>query len=285
MKVFSLKKLIVTALILTLFLTGGLMGAVAPLFSAQAYQAVEDIDEKGYLDDGGTFLGSFTETVTYHRREVESFIFNPALPGYIASQCGVESGINIVAWYNRIYPQQLIPGHNPGIAIGPAWIWAAPTVHLANASNQLYADMNATPNGVTIAGYLGGLNTYANRMGFSFLTGSLMHNGALSPSYKAALQNGWLISVFVDGFNVAPLNAFRPNFPGVGQDTYGGEEYSGAHIMTAYGFMEIKYFNANNTMFRSDIYLYVNVGLGGGLGLTRLTTHTVLDDARVTHIF
>jgi hypothetical protein len=106
----------------------------------------------------------------------------------------------------------------------------------------------------------------------------------INDGYKAQMQSGKLLTVFMYGFNfIDGSNGFKSS-PAQGYDEVIIELYGGAHVMVAYGYREIKYFNAQNEQFRKDIYLYVHTGTGSALGLLRLTSHITLDDAYISHI-
>jgi hypothetical protein len=146
--------------------------------------------------------------------------------------------------------------------------------------------MNGTPQGVTINGYLNGMTTFTARQNQTFSHVNVKGTGGavLNPFYRVAIMSGMLMTVFLDGFNI--MDNLSIKTPSQGVDTVSMERYVGAHVMAVYGFREISYFNAQNVMFRHDIYLMVDDGLGS-LGMTRITNmpNGQFDDAFITHIF
>jgi len=265
----------------------GTVGIAAPAMRIQKVYAAEN--KTRYKEEGGTYLGLFTETINYSYKEESFFIHKPGLPGYSSSLgCGIIAGTNIVSWYNRTY-SGLIPGHTAGQYFWGNWMWATSNSYIAGVNSQLSSDMNAVNKGVTISGYLGGLNTYVTNKGRTFESVNMMGTGGLGnvldQDYKEAIEDdGKLMTIFLDGFNIMSLGGVK-SYESQGYDTVAMEEYTGAHIMVAYGFYEISYFSAPNTMFRQDIYLIVHTGFGGLLGMTRITANCTLDDAYITHIY
>lgn len=228
---------------------------------------------------GGTLIRTLSERIDYANKVVDQFILDPALPGYDSCMsCGITAGGDAIAWYNKELTN-LIPGHTAGTQ-GSRWRWSATTSAVTNMFATLYTDMNATSQGVTLDGYLGGLDTYATRQGYTFTSENTMEeNGMLDNKFKTALRSGKLLSIFMSGYNITMGPAVYS-----GYDTVSLEEYAGAHIMTAYGYMENKYYNAQGVMFRQDTYLLVNTGFGS-LKAVRLNSHITIVDCYILNIF
>lgn len=266
----------------------GTVGIAVP--SGNAVYAFAAENKSRYFERGGEFLGLFSETINYASKQESMFVQNPGLPGYGSSLgCGIVAGGNIVAWYNKQYPQ-LIPGHTAGQYFWGNWMWSSANAYTSAMNTQLAADMGAVNNGVTINGYLGGLNTYATGKGRSFTSANMMAGGGignvLNLGYKSALENGQLMTIFLDTFNVLDTTSVD-SFENQGYDIVSMEEYSGAHIMAVYGYREISYLNAQHQVFRQDIYLFVHTGFGGTLGMTRITNfhYGMIDAAYTTHVY
>lgn len=281
------KKFFGFVLVLMLVLCGTVGISVPSNLTARACAEGKTRYQASY--EGSTYLGLYNETITYAYKLESNYTLSPKLPGYGSSLgCGITAGANIVAWYNKMYPQ-LIPGHTAGQTFLGTWIWASENPYTAALNSQLYSDMGAVGTGVTINGYLGGLNTYVTGKNKIFSKTNMMGTGGignvLNQNYRAALQNGQLMTVFVDGFNILDGTNIQSN-SSQGYDTVLMTQFTGAHAMAAYGYREISYYNAQNVMFRQDIYLSVVTGLGG-LGLTRITNqpYGTLDDIYITYIY
>lgn len=231
---------------------------------------------------GGSKIQTIQERIDYSVRDVDSYSLNPTVPGYDSGiSCGPTAGGVAIAWYNKTLPN-LIPGlGSPGTIFLNQWIWTTNgTPAIMSMFNQLAVDMDANSEGVTKQGYLDGLEIYVERCGYTFEYENTMgSNGMLNDKYKAALQNGKLLSIFMNGFNIS-------NGLGVysGYDTINMDEYSGMHIMTAYGYYEVEYMNAEGIIFRKDTYLLANSGLSGQLKWVRLNNYATILDCYIISI-
>ena len=204
------------------------------------------------------------------------------LPQYISSYtCGISAGGEIFGFYDRLY-EELIPNHQ-GIIFRGKYLYGTQGSAVSKMYDELYVMMNATSDGVTIPGFISGVKAYASSKGRTASLDSAMKNNKLdSTQYKSAFKSDKLLSLFVDGFNIIVPGDIEE------YDTY---DYvtiyrnAGAHVMIAYGYKEISYFNEQNQCFRTDSYLYVNSGLSQpAFGLVRLNSHCTVDDGYITEV-
>jgi len=269
-KIFSFTLLLVFALV-------GIAGAFPPPKTGQAAQTPI------YADTGGASSQTLVETINYSYKEVDSY-FNPCkLPAYKSSYtCGMTAGGNLLAHYNRVDPG-LIPNVNPGIIFLGQWLWTTQTADVNVMFDSLYQKMGANSAGVTISQYLNGISSYATSNGRTATITNIMTSSGLNASqYKAAFQNNKVISVFVDTFAI--VDPYSYVFY-QGYDTVTTNIYYAAHVMTAYGYYNVSYYNAQNQMFRSDTYLYVQTGLNSpALGFVKLNQYTGVDDGYIISI-
>lgn len=266
----------ITSFVLTLFmLLGGTFGLILPSVKASA-----ESENKQYMVPGGKLIGSVNENIYYSSLEEASYVNPYNMPDYTYGySCGVTAGVNLIAWYNRPKPV-LIPNHSAGYTLFGMWIWTGQNATINNLFPVVSTLMNETSNGVTIQGYLNGLNSYAAGKNLTFNSSSLMNNGVLSQSYKTELSSGKILSIFLDGFNVT----YGPSLEPGGYHHLILEQYAGAHIMTVYGWYEITYKNAQNVAVRKDSYLYVGTGLNPSNALLLINSHCTVDAVYTTHI-
>lgn len=260
-------------------LTGVLFGAPACQTDVKASS-----DTMYQRISSGTPIGSYGELIYYDDIEIDTFILSPNLPAYVSNyNCGVTAGGVTVAWYQKELPG-LIPNHIAGRQVGPAWIW---TGHSNTAIQNLFTDLDYAMgghglDGVTINEYLYGLGYYAvYTMGYGMFAAIVReNNNALTPSFKSHIKSGRLVALFLNGYNITN-NTGLEHFDGFDQIYL--TEYSDAHIMTAYGYKEVKYKDANGDVFREDMYVRVHNGTGSGW--IRINSHCTLDAAWVTQIY
>lgn len=137
--------------------------------------------------------------------------------------------------------------------------------------------------GVTRSEYVYGLAYYGNYLrGFqTFYSEQRLNNNAVDESFKTHIESGKVIALFLDGYNITSSGGVEH---WNGYDEVALTEYSGAHIMTAFGYEEVKYKNEQGNIFRQDMYARVHTGISG-LGWIRLSTNCKIDSATATSIY
>jgi len=269
-----MKKRLITALAFLLALIG------VASFSLLAPTAQAEV-EKRYL--GGTAIANVDETIYYTRREVNMFVHNTELPAHISQYtCGINAGGNIVGWYNKDYPE-MIPGHAAGYLRGGRWYWNTPTAPYNAMYDDLFVAMGGNPNGVTINEYTRGLLSYTRDKDMLFTLQNVRGNDNwLIPIYKTYLQSNRLISVFLNSYNLG----HGVMTPQAGKDTINFTQYDGRHVVVAYGYAEISYFDSQNTMFREDTYLLVASGfVFPRLAWLRTNTNCIIEGAIAMKVY
>jgi len=258
------------------------MLAAGGIATAKAY-ASEDQPLFKMNARGGMEIETISERIHFARRESVRHVLTPALPPYTSDySCGPTGGANIVAYFNRIHPN-LIPGHRAGMQIGNTFIWASgdsPGIH--NMQTELFHLMGGNRDGVTENQYMWGLERFARDRRFFKTLIDYFHGMNQMQSIRYAFHNNMLVSLFMKDFNIF-FNHGLTSFPERGYDSASFSLYAGNHIMIAYGYEIVSYFNANNVMFRQDTYLYVNTGLDHPLQRTRINTHGTLHRSVVSN--
>jgi hypothetical protein len=200
------------------------------------------------------------------------------LPHYASGMhCGVTGGGHVIAYYN-IANTNLIPGHLAGAWWNGSWVWNQQTQAIVNMFSALHASMGGG-NGVTFHQYMGGIGNFTVAQGYSMAFDThRAGSNSLLPSFFTTIQNGKPISLFFDGYNTSSeINVH-------GADQIAITQYTGTHIMIAFGYRVISYFDSNNVMFRQDTYLHVSSGLSAGNTTMRINSHCNLHHAISTHI-
>jgi len=269
------KRIVSVALMLMLGLCGALFFIPIGAVSSQAATITR------YQIPGGTPIGNTSEFIYYDDIEIDSFFLNPSMPVYGAINCGVMSGVNTIAWYNKELTN-LIPGHTAGRYIGSSWSWTKRNQAIEDLCDEMDTLMGGGgSSGVTIIGYLGGMISYAGGKGYNIgMTNVRASNNSLSSSFKTAIQAGGLVALFLDTFNLTgSVGVLHYN----GYDYIDLTHYAGCHVMTAFGYKEISYLDEYGVTFRQDMYARVQTGTGD-IGWIRINDYCTLDAAWVTHI-
>ena len=203
------------------------------------------------------------ETVSYTRKEVVGPVYTLGNCPYFHSMpemtnaCGAVAGAELVAFYDRYFPD-LIPDWTPYYTSNNNYRRQDST-YVPAVMRQLYTLMrtNVDDVGVSRSDFLNGLTSYFNSKGRQISYQSVTSFGKLNyEQCKTAINNNKAIVLFAlptDVYDVA-LNS--------NSDTIISTSIASAHIMVAFGYCEIKYYNASG-LFRTDTYLMVAMGKAG----------------------
>lgn len=240
--------------------------------------------------------GVIQEVINYSWNETVIGYANDYFPEYyntnnnLNNPCAPVAGSMIIGFYDRYYTE-LIPNFTPGRNIGSYYRYNPMTIntgYIQGVMDSLYVSMstnNPLP-GTTQTQYKTGITSYVNVKGKSITYISIMNSGNInynsgSNSLVSQISNGRCISLFVCDFNLAGVS---DNGSSV---TISKVTYSGNHIMIAYGYMRIKYYDNNNNNFRTDLFLKVSSGFYAPLNGWYYvgSSETTLVDAEAAYIY
>ena len=214
------------------------------------------LEGKAYYSMGQLQL--VNETINYVSKSEDKFDLakrNPSISraNETMDTCGTNAGANLIQYWDR-YKTNLIPNFNPGTAIGTNYLYNT-SASLSTVVDQLYYDMGAPANGgITIDEFMGGINTYCTRQGYTATFTSLMaSNGAFSYSnVKQAFAQNLPVVLFLDQFSFVTINESE------GTDTLAKYIGEVTHTMVGFGYRDITYTLSNGT--RVDKYIAVATG-------------------------
>jgi len=264
------------------------LGTLMFISTSPTNEVSAEFDERVFMSSdnmearGGDPVTYFTERIDFHRREFSTFSLNPTIPAHLSLyHCGVTGAAAKISWYHVQHPS-LKPGHNPGMHFGNQFFWGPPSPVTRAMHSELNVRMGGGA-GVTIDQYIMGIGGFLRSRDFRVSVGQVRAgNNSVSPSFFTSMHNGIPVALFLDGFNLLSPTSIQSNN---GFDIVSLVEHRGLHIMAAYGYLTLSYFNANNVMFRQDVYLHVNTGFAGmPRGLIRISSHSTLVSAITTHI-
>lgn len=200
-------------------------------------------------------------TIEYNYRTVD-WNYTPGYVPYftqvsgMSNACGAVAGAEIVAFYDKYY-ENLIPG----------WVSYYPasgvyrfqdSVYVPAVMWELYDLMqtNVKDVGVSEQEFVDGLKAYINNHGYSVNMQNVVSGSSIDyQACKNAINNNKVIALLSHAGDVYDLKEYS------GHDTVTPINIAGSHIMVAYGYYEINYYNSNNNLFRTDMYLEVATGL------------------------
>jgi len=269
----------VGSVVLTLMLAFAFLGM--PLTAAPGNVQASSDTEK-YQDQDLVSIGGIAERIDYTTEVIDTKLISPATPStyYSGLSCGITAG-GITVAYNDIWLPNLIPGFTPASLSWGIWMWYTTTPAVTTMYNTLYVLMGANSAGVTVAGYKDGLASYTDIHGYNITyTDVRAGNNSLTSGFKTAINNGKLVSLFFNTFNITGSSGVTHS---AGYDEVALTLYGAPHVMVAYGYMEIQYKNAQGNVFRTDFYAAVQTGFQSN-SWVRINDYCTLDAAWVTDI-
>ena len=241
-----MKKLMYFVLVLLLLASASVFGAWAPVAQAE---------EIRYAD--APLVSTIASTQIYFTsRSIDEGETAGGAPLYYsgegyANACGPLAGTAIVAFYDKYYPE-LIPGWQSYYPATGRYR-SQGSSYTSAVLSELYTLMKTNVNGegVSESEFKAGLQTYVNNHGYSCSYTSAMSSGSLSYSAcKAAFASNKVVALFIKPGVVYEIAEYSDH------DTYVESSITGNHIMFAYGYLQINYYNSTG-LFRTETFLKV----------------------------
>lgn len=243
------KKLFLATAVLLIFVA--VFGAGASAYASSA--------ETRYAD--APILSTYANEIidyTSKQKSQEKYTFGecPMFKGVsdLDNACGAIAGAEIVAFYDRYYPD-LIPDWTPYYMSNNNYRMQDSVV-IPAIIRELYTLMrtNVDDVGVSKSDFLNGLTSYVTGKGHQISYQSVKSGNSVNlQQCKNAIDNNKVIALLV-----APTTIYEI-IGTTNRDTLLAHNIAGAHIMLAYGYLQIDYYN-DSGMFRTDTYLCVATG-------------------------
>lgn len=177
--------------------------------------------------------------------------------GNLTNACGAVAGAIAIGFYDKFYPD-LIQGYESYFSSSGRYK-AQDNIYIPSIINKLYSLMrtNIDGPGVTESEFQNGLKTYINNNGHSIEFQNInINNNFDETAYKNAINSNKIVALLVQ-----PGYLFNIGL-GVGCDSINEIYISGNHIMIAYGYYNVSYYNGNS-LIRTDNYIRVATGQPG----------------------
>lgn len=247
-----------------------------------AAPAASSAEEAARYADVDIFAPYATETIYYTNRIPDHKYTDGTAPKFMAisgmeNACGAVAGAEIVAFYDKYFPN-LIPNYESFIASNGKYKPANAT-YIYPMMQELYElmDTNVQGEGVNEIEFKNGLTEYINGKGYNVSYTNIVSGSSFDyNSYKNAINNNKVVALLSQ-----PTNLYLIGL-GSGYDTISATVLDGNHIMLAYGYAQIKYYNSNG-LFRTDTYLEVSTGLSMRVMYYKINPHN-LDAAYTVNI-
>ena len=244
-----MKKLMYLVLVLVLLTSISMFGAWAPIVEEEE---IRYADAPIVSTAASTYVYYTSRDVDYAKTAGGAPLYNYTA-GY-ANACGPIAGTAIVAFYDKYFPN-LIPGwdsYYPATGKYRSQV----TTYTTPVLSELYTLMqtNVNGDGVSESEFKTGLQTYINNHGYSASYTNVKSGSSLNYSAcKAAIDSNKVIALFIKPGIVYTLGEYS------GYDTYTESTITGNHIMYAFGYIQIKYYDSTG-LFRTETLLEVSVG-------------------------
>ena len=272
-----MKKLTYLVLILVLVVGVMVFGAWTPVAQAKAEEEIR------YAD--APIVSTLASTQIYYTsRDVLEGQTAGGAPLYyltdnLPNACGPLAGTAIVAFYDKYFPD-LIPdweSYYPanGKYRNQSTTYTLPVLH------ELYDLMqtNVQGEGVSESEFKTGLQAYIVNHGYSASFTSAKSGSSLSFSAcKEAIDNNKVIALFIRPGVVYTMGQYSDH------DTWTESTISGNHIMYAYGYLQIKYYNSTG-LFRTETFLKVSVGYLATTMAYFKVDSTNLESAQIVNVY
>ena len=244
-----MKKLMYFVLVLILLTSVSVFGAWAPI----AQEEIRYADASTVSTAAATRIYYTSRDVDYNQTAGGAPLYNYTA-GY-ANACGPIAGTAIVAFYDKYYPN-LIPGWESYYpATGKYRAQGSPYVTALLDEMYTLMQTNVNGEGVSENEFKTGLQAYINNHGYSASYTSVKSGSTLNyEACKAAINSNKVIAVFIRPGTIYTLGEYS------GYDTLTESTITGNHIMFAYGYIQIKYYDSTG-LFRTETFLQVAVGL------------------------
>ena len=244
-----MKKLMYFTLVFIILSSVAMFGAWSPIPQ----------DETTRYVDAPIVSAVANETVYYTSKEVvEESRTDGGAPTYfnttgLSNACGAVAGAEIVAFYDKYYPE-LIPGWESFYGSGK--YRSQSTTYITPLMKELYSLMqiNVNGEGVSESEFKTGLQKYFTNHGYTASFASVKSGSTLNYSAcKTAVNSNKVIVLFIKPGNVYQISEDD------GYDVIASYTIAGNHIMIAYGYLQVKYYNSTG-LFRTDTYVEVATG-------------------------
>lgn len=248
-----MKKISWLCIVCLLFVSVAVFGAWTPI------GATSVAEEELRYDNAPVVSKLATETVYYTERELTYVTTDGNAPlyhsaGEKANSCGAIAGAEIVAFYDKYFPN-LIEGWDSYYPTTGRYRAQTPA-YVIPLMQELYdlMQINVKGHGVSEAEFKSGLTQYFNNRGNSLGYQSIKSGSGISlDDCISAIDNNKVIVLFTtagDLYNV---------IVGDSMDGYTTFSITSNHIMMAYGYVIINYYNSNG-LFRTEKMLCVATG-------------------------
>lgn len=244
--------------------------------------------ETVHSSDGSSYVEQ-VETINYHHKEVIEYKINKTYPQYhienpeLKNACANLAGLNALVFYDRYCPN-LIENFEPGFDRNGVYTYF---MHDMQKMNEVLAILyklmltNIKEQGTTQTDFKNGLAQYVNGKGYNISFQSINNSGVLDMNKaEQVLRSNKPIVLYMSDYNVMKKNDSGTSVQ------INKKIYNGNHMMIAYGFEKIKYYDKNNNLIATKEMLFVASGTNNDLSSVYLVNNNgKMNDAEAITIY
>ncbi|MBR1968248.1 MAG: hypothetical protein IKA11_02505 [Clostridia bacterium] len=265
--------LVALTLILGMFIMPQITPAKADTLPTDRYYDYSD----------GIALAAESETINYARKETTNYELPYGVPSYypvdMLNACGPVAGGIVVGYYDK-YFENLIPNFTAYFAVNGRYR-GMNSNYVLPMLQEMYTLMrtNVDDVGVSQADCLNGLETFVENKGLSLTYSSVKSSTFIDSAYINAINNMQPVLIFAESIDLYGLYVYD------GYDYFSFLQSSQAHIVVGYGYRTIRYYDANDNLFRTDNYLMVSSGWSShSLGFVKVNNSSWMNAAYAVEV-
>lgn len=176
---------------------------------------------------------------------------------YGAEAEAAATAANLIAYYAKDYSGVI--DFVPGSGSSKNYIFSSMTINNSAKQaliNTLYGYMNLSASSHTISGLRKGMLSYVSDRGYMLGSYSILTNGAIVYSkLKSAIDDGYPVLVNVNGSNYVSISTSGT------RQTITKNSFSGYHMCLVYGYSMVSYYNQNDELITTRLFLNVSFGI------------------------
>lgn len=244
----------ITCLVVTIVLVVGVA-----IFGAWAPRAEAESEEELRYADAQAIATIANEDIYYTSREITMKDTDGGAPFFypiagIKNACGAVAGAEIVTFYDKYY-ENLIENWYPCYSSGDYRLQSS--TYIDPIIYELYDLMkiNEDGHGVTETNFKAGLSKYFNNHGYSLSYQNAKSGSGLNyNTCVSAVNANKVIVLFTTAGPIYDVSQHS------GYDTWIETNITANHIMVAFGYLQVKYYNGSGTV-RTETFVRLVTGL------------------------
>lgn len=252
----------VLVVVLASLMTLGTLVFLAPNATGNIASAFYS-DDASYSDSGDSSVTQYS--FEYVGKEAQVYRINTSYPEFyntnnsLTNTCANVAGLNIVGFYDRYY-DNLIPDSTAGITRPTGFVYYPMGMNLSQKQaviDYLYTSMgtNTVEPGTSQEDFEEGLATYVTSRSQNIAYESVMTGSSLDQTkYAAAFASGYPVALFLSNYNITIFTDMN------GRVSVTQYNYTGNHIMVAFGYEIVTYYDANDNVLREFTVMVVATG-------------------------